>query len=118
MLAILLLAVLSLPALSNNEGAPDADTSTVKDGQFLFPEKRHEAIGELVAQFIQRSHYNEVMVDDDLSSKALDFYIENLDRNRKKVNRILPRSKKSGPKSQKKEKKGTKYPIGPTKSER
>ena len=82
MLAILLLAVLSLPALSNNEGALDDDTSTVKDGQFLFPEKRHEAIGELVAQFIQRSHYNEVMVDDDLSSKALDFYIENLDRNR------------------------------------
>ncbi|MDE0789706.1 MAG: carboxy terminal-processing peptidase [Woeseiaceae bacterium] len=82
MLAISLLAVLSLPALSNNEGAQDADTSTVKDNQFLFPEKRHEAIGELVAQFIQRSHYNEVVVDDDLSSKALDFYVENLDRNR------------------------------------
>lgn len=77
-LAIALLALLSLPALSNTPG----ETSAVKDNQFLFAEQRHENIAELVAQFIQKSHYNHVAVNDELSSKVLDFYIENLDRNR------------------------------------
>lgn len=82
-IAILLLALMSLPALSNNEG----DTSAPENSLFLsptllYPESRHEKIGELVAQFIQNSHYNQVSVDDELSSKVLDFYIENLDRNR------------------------------------
>jgi len=77
-LAIALLALLSLPALSNSEG----EVSAVDDNQFLFPEQRHENIGELVAQFIQKSHYNQIAVDDALSSKVLDFYVENLDRNR------------------------------------
>ena len=77
-LAIALLALLSLPALSNTEG----EASAIDDNQFLFPEQRHENIGELVAQFIQKSHYNQIAVDDALSSKVLDFYVENLDRNR------------------------------------
>ncbi len=77
-LAIALLALLSLPALSN----PSGNNSTVEDNQFLFAEQRHENIAELVAQFIQNSHYNKVAVDDELSSKVLDFYIKNLDRNR------------------------------------
>ena len=77
-LAIALLALLSLPALSNSEG----DASAIDDNQFLYPEQRHENIGELVAQFIQKSHYNQIAVDDTLSSKVLDFYVENLDRNR------------------------------------
>ena len=82
-IAIALLALLSLPALSNNEG----DTSALENSLFLsptllYPEPRHENIGELVAQFVQKSHYNQVSVDDKLSSKVLDFYIENLDRNR------------------------------------
>ena len=73
-LAIALLALLSLPALSNSPA--------VEDNQFLFAEQRHESIAELVAQFVQKSHYNHVAVDDELSSQVLDFYIENLDRNR------------------------------------
>ncbi len=82
-IAIALLALMSLPALSNNEG----DTSALENNLFLsptllYPEPRHENIGELVAQFVQKSHYNQVSVDDELSSKVLDFYIENLDRNR------------------------------------
>ena len=77
-LAIALLALLSLPALSNSEGG----TSAIDENQFLYPEQRHENIGELVAQFIQKSHYNQIAVDDALSSKVLDFYVENLDRNR------------------------------------
>ena len=77
-LAIALLALLSLPALSNT----DDRTSTVEENKFLYPEQRHERIGELVAQFIQKSHYNQVAVDDELSSRVLDFYVESLDRNR------------------------------------
>jgi len=81
-IAIALLALMSLPALSNNEG----DTSALEDSLFLsptllYPEPRHENIAELVAQFVQKSHYNQVSVDDELSSKVLDFYIDNLDRN-------------------------------------
>jgi carboxyl-terminal processing protease len=48
----------------------------------LLPESRHENIGELVTQFIQKSHYLHVTVNDDLSSRVLDRYIESLDRNR------------------------------------
>lgn len=77
-LAIALLALMSLPALSNTPG----ESAAVDENQFLFAEQRHENIAELVAQFIQKSHYNHVAVNDDLSSKVLDFYIENLDRNR------------------------------------
>ena len=73
-LAIALLALLSLPALSNSPA--------VEENQFLFAEQRHESIAELVAQFVQKSHYSHVAVDDELSSKVLDFYIENQDRNR------------------------------------
>jgi carboxyl-terminal processing protease len=90
-LAIALLALISLPALSNTDGNAPGDTSALEAAQEttqetarepLFPEQRHEDIAGLVSQFIQKSHYNEVAVDDELSSKVLDFYIENLDRNR------------------------------------
>ncbi len=77
-LAIALLALLSLPALSNTDSA----SSTIEEYGVLFPDQRHESIGELVAQFIRKSHYNQVAVDDELSSRVLDFYVENLDRNR------------------------------------
>ena len=82
-LAIALLALLSLPALSNTTGSPLAtDEEEVLYPEPLYPEPRHENIGELVAHFIQKSHYNQVPVNDELSSKVLDFYIENLDRNK------------------------------------
>lgn len=62
------------PAVANTE-ADIADEP-------LLPESRHENIGELVTQFIQKSHYLHVSVNDDLSSRVLDRYIEALDRNR------------------------------------
>ncbi len=58
-------------------GAP-----TVTSDDDLVPEIRHERIGELVTQFIQKSHYNQITVDDDLSSRVMDRYIEALDGNR------------------------------------
>ena len=48
----------------------------------LAPVARHEKIGQLVTEFIQKSHYRHAAVDDDLSSRVLDRYIEALDSNR------------------------------------
>ncbi len=55
-----------------------ADTATGD----LAPVPRHEKIGQLVTEFIQKSHYRHAVVDDDLSSQVLDRYIEALDNNR------------------------------------
>ncbi len=52
------------------------------DSDELAPVARHEKIGQLVTEFIQKSHYRHAAVDDDLSSKVLDRYIEALDNNR------------------------------------
>jgi carboxyl-terminal processing protease len=49
---------------------------------FLHPEQRHENIGELVTQFVEKQHYNSIEIDDDLSARVLDLFIETLDRNR------------------------------------
>ena len=48
----------------------------------LAPVPRHEKIGQLVTEFIQKSHYRHAEVDNDLSSQVLDRYIESLDNNR------------------------------------
>jgi carboxyl-terminal processing protease len=56
--------------------------TTADEPRALFPEERHENIGELVTQFVQKSHYIDIAVDDALSSRVLDTYIEWLDRNR------------------------------------
>ncbi len=54
----------------------------VEQDKALFPEQRHENIGVLVTQFIQKSHYMHIAVDDELSSRVMDGFIESLDRNR------------------------------------
>ena len=59
-----------------------ATSLAVEQGKELFPEQRHENIGELVTQFIQKSHYMHIAVDDELSSRVMDVFIESLDRNR------------------------------------
>ena len=48
----------------------------------LAPVARHEKIGQLVTEFIQKSHYRHAAVDDQLSSDVLDGYIKALDANR------------------------------------
>jgi len=59
-----------------------ANTEAVVSDEPLLPELRHENIGELVAQFVQKSHYLHVTVNDDLSSRVMDRYIDALDSNR------------------------------------
>mgnify|MGYP001813783056 FL=1 len=67
-----LLSFLALPLM--------ATTSMDDDG--LRPDPRHESVGELVTEFIQKSHYSHISVDDELSSRVMDRYIESLDGNR------------------------------------
>jgi carboxyl-terminal processing protease len=67
-------AALVLPGL--------ASSSTDGGNDILAPDTRHEKVGELVTQFVQKSHYNHLAVDDELSSLVFDKYVEALDRNR------------------------------------
>jgi carboxyl-terminal processing protease len=48
----------------------------------LAPTDRHHKISSLVKNFIERSHYSRTEVDDELSSRVLDSYIEALDGNK------------------------------------
>ena len=68
------LAVLAWPALGTN--------TSLDQKSFLHPEQRHENIGELITQFVEKQHYNSIAVDDELSSRVLDLFLESLDRNR------------------------------------
>ena len=69
----LLLGLLASPAFASSQ--------TVTADEPLAPDSRHENVGELVTQFIQKSHYSHIAVDDDLSSRVMDRYIDALDRN-------------------------------------
>ncbi len=68
------LALLALPGL--------AATPAIKTADDLGPEPRHEKIGQLVSEIIQKSHYLHAAVNDELSSMVLDRYIVALDSNR------------------------------------
>jgi carboxyl-terminal processing protease len=68
----ILASVIAVPALA----------MTSDEIEELRPDPRHESVGELVTEFIQKSHYLHISVDDDLSSRVMDRYIESLDGNR------------------------------------
>lgn len=70
--AILTLLFVSATALAD----------AVEGNTLLHPLPRHEKIGQLVTEFVQKSHYRHATVDDELSSQVLDRYIETLDSNR------------------------------------
>lgn len=59
-----------------------ASGTHVTSDESLRPDTRHEKIGELVTRFVQRSHYVDIEVNDEFSSKVLDRYINAIDRNR------------------------------------
>jgi len=67
-----LLSALALPLMA----------ATTDETDTLRPDPRHESVGELVTEFIQKSHYLHISVDDELSSRVMDRYIESLDGNR------------------------------------
>ncbi|WP_405241527.1 carboxy terminal-processing peptidase [Lentisalinibacter salinarum] len=59
-----------------------ADAVPPESNPTLAPTDRHEQIATLVTDFIERSHYRRAAVDDDVSGRILDAYIEALDGNR------------------------------------
>ena len=67
--------IVSLAATAGQPGIAEASTT-------LAPEPRHGKIGRLVTDFIEKSHYRKVRVDDDLSSQVFDNFIAALDGNR------------------------------------
>ena len=69
----ILLSLIATTSLANTE-VVDAD-------EVLAPEARHEDVGQLVTQFVQKSHYLDIVIDDDLSSRVMDRYIDSIDRN-------------------------------------
>ena len=68
-------------ALLSLAASPLMATTSIED-EGLRPDPRHENVGELVTEFIQKSHYSHIAVDDELSSRVMDRYIESLDGNR------------------------------------
>jgi len=72
------LVLLIVAGLLSSAAAVLADTGS----EILEPVARHEKIGQLVTEFVQKSHYSHAAVDDELSSQVLDRYIESLDNNR------------------------------------
>ncbi len=77
-----LLSITGTIALVLASLAPASAIPNITPDEELIPEVRHERIGELVSQFIQKSHYNQIAINDDLSSRVLDRYVESLDGNR------------------------------------
>jgi len=71
------LAVLTIWSLSASGENSDVDAQ-----EALAPVARHEKIGQLITEFIQKSHYRHASVNDELSSDVLDRYVEALDNNR------------------------------------
>ena len=59
-----------------------ADAVPPESNPTLAPTDRHEQIATLVTDFIERSHYRRTEVDDEVSARILDAYIEALDGNR------------------------------------
>ncbi len=59
-----------------------ADAVPPESNPTLAPTDRHEQIATLVTDFIERSHYRRTAVDDEVSGRILDAYIEALDGNR------------------------------------
>jgi len=82
---LLIVALLAVGGLMTGVGpmpVTDAAAAIATAGEELKPVARHEKIGQLVTEFIQKSHYRHAAVDDDLSSAVLDRYIEALDGNK------------------------------------
>jgi len=63
-------------AKSGEANAPGAPPTVIAE------QPRHETISKVMTSLVERSHYSRVKVDDSVSSKMLDSYIEALDGNR------------------------------------
>ena len=72
---------LILVSLASNDarGVPEIDGQSTAE---LTYSERHSAVSRLVTKFVERNHYSEPRVDDSLSSRVFDRFLETLDGNR------------------------------------
>ena len=83
-------AVCVLTASAATSTAPTATTTVTTPPAAAAPaeptvigeQPRHETISKVMTSLVERSHYSRVKVDDTVSSKMLDSYIEALDGNK------------------------------------
>ena len=81
-LALLLpvLAVLGFLFTGSSGNRPAAVPAThATPGAALAPTDRHRKVARLVGEVIERSHYRQTVLDDNMSSQVFDRYIESLD---------------------------------------
>ncbi len=71
--------IVAVSLITATGGIREATASRDAD---LKPELRHSQISRLVTDFIEKSHYSKVRVDDELSSSVFDNYLDSLDGNR------------------------------------
>jgi len=74
--------VVTVLAVLGSAALVSASPTPTNSGDLVRPEPRHEKVGSMVTEFIQRSHYMHINVDDELSSRVMDVFIDSLDRNR------------------------------------
>ena len=79
-------ALLGLVVIPGIAGLPAMSAASAAPSEVLEPElkplAKHEKIGMLATEFVQKSHYEQSAVDDELSSRILDRYVEALDSGR------------------------------------
>ncbi|MGD2083205.1 MAG: carboxy terminal-processing peptidase, partial [Chromatiales bacterium] len=73
LLALLCLLILALPALATVQEVPVGD---------LVPDRSQRQTAFIITKVIDRYHYRDLKLDDELSSEVLDDYLDSLDPNR------------------------------------
>ena len=73
LLALVWLLILALPAAAAVQEVPVGD---------LVPDRSHRQTAFIITKVIDRFHYRDLELDDELSSQVLDDYLDSLDPNR------------------------------------
>lgn len=63
-------------------GSTSPDRPPEREAPPFSPQPRHSTISRVMTSLVERSHYSRVRIDDSVSSKMLDAYIEALDGNK------------------------------------
>ena len=74
---------LSFSSINNEESIYDfSEENNIKSDSLLYPSAKHREQSKLIYQLLTKYHYKKVSVDDSLSEKILEKYINSLDPNK------------------------------------
>ena len=74
---------LSFSSINNEESIYDfSEENIIKSDSLLYPSAKHREQSKLIYQLLTKYHYKKVSVDDSLSEKILEKYINSLDPNK------------------------------------